>query len=506
MNIRIMIMVIICFLTVKASFVHCANSSRIAGARYPGTYLGMKVEQTRNSTQEERQLKSKHTARQAKKVSLHQLDQETLQTMLSHESSKDIIGVSREINVLKEQQGMQWNKLPQGGVTSSFLFTSPGAAALRIGIAIHSLPFLAELRFFQGNMVNEQAEVAVKGREINRLIQLNMQAEPDNPSSNVYWSPVIAGESLGIEIYLPQNVESQGVQLTFPMLSHFAVSPFSSSEHQFINQSYGDSSTCQNDATCYPAWLDTRDAVAKMVYTEFGDSYTCSGTLLNDADATTWKPYFISANHCIASQTVASTLQTVWFFESSTCNGITRNANYAIRNGGATLLWTEGTTKNNVDSNQDASFFKLHDLPPAGAYYAGWNISFNFSELVGIHHPAGDWKKISFGEYAEMSRCYLDSNDLDFYCTPSFTGSFLQVNWTTGGTEPGSSGSGIFSSTKDLVGMLKGGNGGCDDNAVSIYSTFSAAYSAGNLGQWLNTAPSPDNRASIVPILMLLSQ
>ncbi|MCI5227864.1 MAG: hypothetical protein D3918_14690, partial [Candidatus Electrothrix sp. AX2] len=351
MNIRIAI-ILLCCITTHCLFVQqtCfANTEHIAGARYPG----MKVEQAPNSTQEERQLKSKHTATQAKKVSLRQLDRETLQTMLSHESSKDIIGVSREINLLKEQEEIQWNKLPQGGVTSSFLFTSPGAAALRAGIAINSLPSLAELRFFSGNMM-EQADVVVKGEEINRLIQLNMQAEPDNPSSNVYWSPVIVGESLGIEIYLPQNVEAQDVQITFPMLSHFAVSPFSSSENQFINQGYGDSSTCQNDATCYPSWLDTRAAVAKMLYTEFGDSYTCSGTLLNDADTTTWKPYFISANHCIASQTVASTLQTVWFFESSTCNGITRNANYATRTGGATLLWTKGTTTSELDSNQDA--------------------------------------------------------------------------------------------------------------------------------------------------------
>ncbi|MCI5183490.1 MAG: hypothetical protein D3921_13415, partial [Candidatus Electrothrix sp. AW1] len=183
-------------------------------------------------------------------------------------------------------------------------------------------------------------------------------------------------------------------------------------------------------------------------------------------------------------------------------NGITRNANYATRTGGATLLWTKGTTTSELDSNQDASFFELHDLPPAGVYYAGWNININSSELVGIHHPAGDWKKISFGFYDEDYKCYLINDG--FKCSKSFTGSFLQVNWTTGATEPGSSGSGIFSSTKDLVGMLKGGNGGCDDNAVSMYSTFSAAYSAGNLGQWLNTVPASTKEITITPILMLL--
>ncbi|WPD22533.1 MAG: hypothetical protein SD837_20395 [Candidatus Electrothrix scaldis] len=422
--------------------------------------------------------------------------------MLSVESPRKIIGVPRKIAVLQEQKGLQWNTHPEGGHTSTFIFTSSGAAALRIGISADNLPSQAELRFFQGNIVGDRAEFVVTGEGINTLIQRNMKSKPDNEYSDVYWSPVIEGESLGVEIYVPPGGETDDVQITFSALSHLAVSPFSSSEHQFINQDYGDSNACQNDATCYPSWLNMRKAVAKMVFTDSGSTYICTGTLLNDADLTTWKPYFISANHCIANQTVASTLQTLWFFESSTCNGTTRNADYATRTGGATLLWTGGTTTSDLDSNQDASLLELHDSPPAGVYYAGWNINIDPGELTGVHHPQGDWKKISFGNNEGEYKCYMDG--ADFSCTPSDTGSFLAVDWTDGGTQGGSSGSGIFHNSDELVGVLKGGNGGCDAEGFSVYSKFSAAYSAGNLGQWLNTVPSSGGEGSIVPILYLL--
>jgi len=489
-----------CFLAIEAFFVQYVHSARVAGAKYPG----LQLEREYQNGPEYTLLKSMNAAEQANIIALESLEPEKLHAMLSAESSREIIGVPRSIKVLKEQREGQWNKLAQGGYTSTFIFTSSGAAALRVGIAIDNLPSLAELRFFKGNIVNDKAEIVVKGKEINRLIQLNKTAEPDNEYADVYWSPIIEGEFLGVEIYIPQDVKPNDVRIDFPMLSHLAVSPFSLRKNQLIEQGYGDSDACQNDATCYPSWLNMRNAVAKMFYTDSGFSYACSGTLLNDADPTTWTPYFISANHCIASQTVASTLWTLWFFESSACDGTTRNSNYTVRNGGATLLWTGGTTASNVDSNQDVSLFELLDTPPAGVYYAGWNSnSINEANLTGIHHPRGDWKKISFGANGGNYKCYIAG--AYFYCSSSSSGSFLKVNWTDGGTETGSSGSGIFDNSNELVGVLKGGDGLCGAaGGASYYSKFSAAYSAGDLGQWLDTVPASGEEGSIVPILQLL--
>lgn len=60
--------------------------------------------------------------------------------------------------------------------------------------------------------------------------------------------------------------------------------------------------------------------------------------------------------------------------------------------------------------------------------------------------------------------------------------------WTSGATEPGSSGSGLFDPNTRLTGMLSGGNGQCGPDGYSIYTRFKSSYTAGNLGQWLNTS------------------
>ena len=74
-----------------------------------------------------------------------------------------------------------------------------------------------------------------------------------------------------------------------------------------------------------------RNAVAQMVINSNGETFLCTGTLLNDTDTTTQIPWFFSANHCFDNedppyrttaqmQTVASTLSTLWFFEAVTCS------------------------------------------------------------------------------------------------------------------------------------------------------------------------------------------
>ena len=163
-----------------------------------------------------------------------------------------------------------------------------------------------------------------------------------------------------------------------------------------------------------------------------------------------------------------------------------RNPSYTTRSGGAVLLWTDGTSTSNVDSNQDATLLELNDAPPSGSYFSGWDTAIDAGEMTGIHHPKGDWKKISFADQAGSYKCYMTSST-GFRCSSSSSGSFLCVDWIDGGTEGGSSGSGIFQNDGKLVGMLKGGDGACA-GSQSYYSKFSIAYSTGNLSQWLYTS------------------
>lgn len=54
-------------------------------------------------------------------------------------------------------------------------------------------------------------------------------------------------------------------------------------------------------------------------------------------------------------------------------------------------------------------------------------------------------------------------------CIPSAKGGFLNIIWMTGGTEPGSSGSGLFDRNGRLVGTLLGEAGGACAGSDSDY-------------------------------------
>jgi hypothetical protein len=391
---------------------------------------------------------------------------------------------------------LKWRPVQDGGHTAAIIVYSPEARALRAGMIVGNLPRTTEFRFFEiTSRPGEGAVTKVTGKQIHRLLRQNRTKAPDHPDAGTYWSPMVAGEKMGVEIYLPPGVHPGGLGIAIPYISHiYALPGFPDGDPPSL-QNYGDSNPCQNDATCYSGWEVQRNAVAKIVFVEQGYSYICTGTLLNDTDTASQIPYFVTANHCIDSQPVASTLETHWFFESAACGSGTRHTAYTVKSGGSDLLWTRGLSRNSLDANQDLTLLRLNDTPPDGAMLAGWNTFIDQQQMTGIHHPSGDWKKISFGNPDDTYKCYDIDGD-SYHCVTSATGSFLRVLWTDGGTEGGSSGSGLFNTQGQLVGTLLGGGGGDCAGSDSEYSRFGAAYDAGDLAQWL--APSPPVLGTVI--------
>jgi len=119
-------------------------------------------------------------------------------------------------------------------------------------------------------------------------------------------------------------------------------------------------------------------------------------------------------------------------------------------------------------------------------YYAGWDRSGAATTgCVGIHHPNADGKCISFS-----------SNPLTTVNTCIGSGgsaTHWQVTWTSGVTEPGSSGSGIWNTnTHLLLGTLSGGGSACGSQfSPDCYGKFSVAWGSGTsaasrLRDWLD--------------------
>ncbi|MGL4436235.1 MAG: trypsin-like peptidase domain-containing protein [Giesbergeria sp.] len=400
-----------------------------------------------------------------------------------------MVGYSRKVAQTESAQALSahlnWEPTPLGGWKSAIGFELKDAFGVRIGLHVKILPGEAILRVYSP----EQPEniYQTSGAQILQRIQANINAGDMTADARTWWTPEIGQSTVVIELELPKGVEPKSLELSVPYVSHIFENIALPTEQDIQFAKIGESAACQLDSTCYDEHASKRNAVARMIFTKGGSTYVCSGTLLNDNKGS-GTPYFLSANHCVSDQTVASTLQTDWFYRSPTCNNLTLAGSAVRRYNGATLLYATTDT--------DTSFMRLSDSPPAGVTFAGWDASAQSSgaSLVGVHHPRGDLQKISFGKLQGFTSC-VPGEGSNFSCYGT-TGKFYTVNWTQGTTEGGSSGSAIW---KDgyVIGTLYGGGASCTTtNAVDIYGRFDIAYAA-KIKDWLSSSSQVSERSAV---------
>jgi lysyl endopeptidase len=368
-----------------------------------------------------------------------------------------------------------WRALPGGGQAGEITIVSQTAVATRLGVLVARLPERATLRIF----APDSAETfEVPARQVLASIRRNRDAGDLSDAGRTWWAPRVKGAKVTLEIELPPRVDAASVEVALPQLSHI-----------YDAIPTGLSGACELDVRCYPAFDNESDATARMNFVWQGYSYECSGTLLNDRFAS-GTPFFLTANHCIPDQTTASTLQTDWFYRSTSCDSEDLNPQYRTLTGGAALLYAAGET--------DTAFMRLLDAPPAGAWFAAWStegLAYGL-QVAALHHPVGDLQKISLGNVIGFKNCYQVADSDYFACTDaSASGStFFTVTNYLGVVEPGSSGSAVYRSDsaspphRYVVGQLYGSSASCSARLASgTYGRFDAAYNAA-LHRWLNEA------------------
>ena len=357
-------------------------------------------------------------------------------------------GLTKSLSVLS------WQPAKVGGQVTRLKVSSPDAVGLRVGLQLDGLDPRAELRF-AGSDNPGKVLAMVSAAEAKRL----------SNAGRIYWTPATDGEAQIIEIYAPAGAATSGTKLAVLQVSHLLADSKSGFS---ILKAIGDSGTCNVDTVCRVAALganftNAKNAVARMVFTDTVGTFTCTGTLLADTVTASQIPYFYTADHCISDQATASTLNTFWGFEATTCGGATAAANTQLATG-ATYLYSSSVT--------DASLLRLNSAPPAGAFFSGWRSTAMAAgnAVLDIHHPSGDLKKSSLGQVTSVG------------VSQHFVG------WTSGTTEGGSSGSGLLTATGpsgayELRGGLYGGSASCANSGslsnpdnVDQFSRFDIAY------------------------------
>ena len=252
---------------------------------------------------------------------------------------------------------------------------------------------------------------------------------------------------------------------------------------------------CHINVACPEAdpWRDQVQSVVCISVTDNTGSYLCSGALINNVrkDKT---PYVLTANHC-ATHT-GTTFKFYFEYQTSTCNGTTGTYNYGAN--GGTIVASSGYSGDNYNLEASSDFLllkitaNLSQLYRDRVVFAGWDATGASSVGAAIHHPGGDYKKISLPRTV--------------YSPGGSYNKFWSVYWYTspnkGCTEQGSSGSPLFNANGLIIGDLSNGSSACDyTQGVDNYGKLSYSWTNNNnsnnarkLKPWLD----PDNTGTTV--------
>jgi len=365
-------------------------------------------------------------------VTLEQLDARSL-TLEPNQ-----IGVNRSVEVSPNTRAQKFVN-PDGSQIIVLTIKSSGAS----GIGLH----------FRNFALADGEEVYVYGAATDSIV-FGPFTDKGPWGSGEFWSGTVDGDTVVIEFYKKTDENGQGFEI-------FEISHILAELDWRLRSNEPDVLNCEVDASCYGD--PEKNAVARILFNNNG-ARVCTGTLLNNAAQ---DPYFLTANHCVSSQAVAQTVEAYWFYQTTSCNsGVLRSGVHSPP--GANLLATQGSN--------DFSLLRLQTNAPGGAFFSGWTSTAQSTgtSVFGLHHPDG-YIPPAVNSYLRRSTGSITNTNEN--CLGLVNG--YAVGWTSGTSEPGSSGSGLFTTNGHyLVGALSCGPlpPTCNSPWAS-YSKFANFYS-----------------------------
>lgn len=312
--------------------------------------------------------------------------------------------------------------------------------------------------------------------------------KPDVYEGSEFWGPIIKGDYLYIEVV--QSSDTVAPDLYIDTISHGYRDPVSKA---ITDSNLKESSLavqaawCELDISCYSSWVPYGRAVAMMAFEKNGSSYRCTGALVMD-QGSTYRNWFLTANHCISDNAAANTLITYFSYTTPWCNSSSFWYNFYV----------SGATFRVGSQNSDFTLLELagsHPIsdPVWGAHYLGWTTADipDGASVVGIHHPQTDqnvFQRISFGNGGSMP---TDPPQFTLGGPTYSSANFWAVLWSNGTIEGGSSGSPLLNANGQIVGQALAGpkpQYACTTMNIGIYGKFSVSWNNG-LKNYLSSAP-----------------
>ncbi len=345
----------------------------------------------------------------------------------------------------------EWHTHPSG--TMRFwraMISSPGAYSLSLFFDQFYLPPHGELYIVGAN--------STLGAFTGRI---------NNKDTGDFSTMPMSGDSLILEYFevnvgpadsLPAWAVEQKVLLSLQAVVH---------GFRMGSELFSQSGRCNVDVACPEGsrWRDQINAVG-LIFTDLGRRL-CTGTMLNNTNQD-GRQLFLTAYHCIYADT---TNYVVGFnYQHDACvSGGTHSNKVPV------AQTVHGLRRLRMWKQSDYAILEvIENIPDSyNVYYAGWSRANEAPhDVAGIHHPNGDYKKISrfYGQTIHSSWGVLYNQY--HYTIPG---------WSIGVTESGSSGSALFDHRGLVVGHLHGGTSSCDfRNGMDIYGKLAIDWIAPN--------------------------
>jgi len=367
------------------------------------------------------------------------------------------MGVMQHTSISNLAEG-QMETLSDGTRVWRLEVSSPGATFLALYFSEYDLPQGAHIFFYTDNFIIGGFDRS------NRL-----------PDGRFYTQP-LPGDRCIIEYQEPAEVAGQG-RFTINNVLH-GYKEFTGFDQE-AKQRMGHAGDCHINVACAEADIcrdQVRSIVCLLLASNDGAGW-CSGALINNT-ANDKTPYILSAYHCQDFPGGLIGVTCFFNYQTPTCEGNDGPNNQTVVGGEIVAKHTPVSP-----DGSDMLLLRLYEAVPDSyqAYYSGWDrtVVERPKPGFGIHHPAGDFKKISIPYTLRQGSgiYYIRKHDGSYY-TANAT-KYYKAEWTNKGIiEGGSSGSPLFNSENLIIGQLTAGSGDCSDtyNAEGWYGRFSSDW------------------------------
>lgn len=350
----------------------------------------------------------------------------------------ELIGRPISVNANPTNNGT-WIGLEDGSKIWQLKITSPGAEGLIISYSKLEIPYGAKMFLYSPD----------------KKFVIGAFTYKNNKDGNTSTS-ITPGDEVIIEYYQPKGVYANPV-IDINSVGYI----YKNSGFNKNTKDFGDSESCEVNVNCSPEgdnWQTQKRGVVRILLLSGGGWGWCSGSLINTTN-NNCTPYILTADHCGHDASASELPQWIFYFNYESPNCTNPASEGTLDNQSLTGCSLIANGGNTGDEGSDFFLVETADAVPStyDPYWNGWDRSNTGSPSgVGIHHPAGDIKKISTYSSTLITSGWNGSS----------YNSHWKVTWVAtandhGVTEGGSSGSPIFNADGRIVGDLTGGGSYC---------------------------------------------